>query len=447
MMMMRILTAALVSSLTVQLSFGFQQQTLSHVSRVRMAATPSDEERAAALSNYMAKAHEEKLKAIHAAEAKKEAEIQDLKAQVKALQESKPAGSPASALTMTTTTGDMMDLSKEQLVNKIYQYQTFMKTYVVNAGEEKYRAVKAAEQSAQQKYKLLLGAGAGAAASAPVVLASPELASFASRNAGVAAAAAAGKSRWGDMEAQRAAVNVGASVVAAAPVQALPVPPEVLEADHGLRADGGVGGLTLAERVAMGSKAGGSGSSSSVVAPVAATATATTITITAPATAVLPAYAKRNARVLASAAAGKSRWGAMETEMIQKLGALPASSTAAVAAVTSQPLVVPAEVLEADHGLRADGGVGGLTLAERVAFGAKAGGSVSVVAPAATITNVLPSYTKRNARVVAAQAAGKSRWGPLETERIQKLVSLPAGSTDSPPAAGVNLGARLLAKK
>lgn len=114
---------------------------------------------------------------------------------------------------------------------------------------------------------------------------------------------------------------------------------------------------------------------------------------------------------------------------------------------SEEDIVVPPEVLEADHGLRADGGVGGLTLAERVAFGAKAGGSVSVVAPAATITNVLPSYTKRNARVVAAQAAGKSRWGPLETERIQKLVSLPAGSTDSPPAAGVNLGARLLAKK
>jgi serine O-acetyltransferase len=42
---------------------------------------------------------------------------------------------------------------------------------------------------------------------------------------------------------------------------------------------------------------------------------------------------------------------------------------------SEEDIVVPPEVLEADHGLRADGGVDGPTLAERVALGAKAKGS------------------------------------------------------------------------
>ena len=39
---------------------------------------------------------------------------------------------------------------------------------------------------------------------------------------------------------------------ASAPAAPVPVPPEVEEADHGLRADGGVGGPSLAQRVNLG---------------------------------------------------------------------------------------------------------------------------------------------------------------------------------------------------
>jgi hypothetical protein len=72
---------------------------------------------------------------------------------------------------------------------------------------------------------------------------------------------------------------------------------------------------------------------------------------------------------------------------------------------------------EADHGLRADGGVGGPSLAERVAMGT----AVVSTAPVSHATPVLSSsqdlYLKRNAMVSAAGKAGKSRWGDMEIQR------------------------------
>ena len=60
------------------------------------------------------------------------------------------------------------------------------------------------------------------------------------------AAAAAGKSRWGDLEVQMAQQKAGASSTA--------VSEAVMEADHGLRADGGVSGPSLADRVNLGAQ-------------------------------------------------------------------------------------------------------------------------------------------------------------------------------------------------
>jgi hypothetical protein len=469
-MIMRILTAALVSSLTVQLSFGFQPMStpgrVGVVGSTSMNMAGTDEERAAIMSAYMVKAHEEKIKAVKAAEATKDASMQALKAELEALQKSLPATSSGIASTSTgalATAGseNLMDYSKEELVSKVMQYQNFMKDYIVKAQDQKAKAIKFAEQSVEQKYQLLLGsAGTAAAPSAPLATTGQEPSElFSKRNAAVSAAAAAGKSRWGDMEAQRAGVGAAtASAVngaPAAPAASLVVPKEVLEADHGLRNDGGVGGLTLAERIAQGSRTGGG---SSVVAPAAATTAAP---------AASPLYAKRNAHVMAAAAAGKSRWGSEEVNSIRKLASLPAGTTTSTpmtptqvvsapkaAAVSSGSGVVPKEVQEADHGLRNDGGVGGLTLAERVSMGSRAGGG-GVVAPAtATAAPALisPLYIKRNVRVMAAAAAGKSRWGSEEVNSIKNLVSLPAGSADMPPPNGasfqgrVNLGAQFAKK-
>ena len=117
----------------------------------------------------------------------------------------------------------------------------------------------------------------------------------------------------------------------------------VEDADHGLRADGGVAGPTLADRLNFGEQLlksiGGAGGVS--------------------------LYDKRNANVAAAAKAGKSRWGNMENDRaFEMASSLPAFGG------SSSPVPVPQEVEEADHGLRADGGVGGATLAQRVNLGA-----------------------------------------------------------------------------
>jgi hypothetical protein len=139
-------------------------------------------------------------------------------------------------------------------------------------------------------------------------------------------------------------------------------------------------------------------------------------------------YQERNAKVAASAQAGKSRWGDMESAR-----AAQATSTAPVAqAAPAAPAVrilgpVPPEVEAADHGLRADGGVGGYSLAERVAFGANTASSNGAVAVPATLSPKQVLYQKRNAMVTAAAKAGKSRWGEMEIQRVKSFASaLPA---------------------
>ena len=276
------------------------------------------------------------------------------------------------------TNVDIGDMTKEELATKLISYQQFMAKYIVEAQEQKMKAVLSAEASMKTKYEeqlKMLGAagstssGSSAAEAAPIAKSGgndvPKL--YLERSAKVSAAAKAGKSRWGDMENERAqktasgaaVVNPivakvnGASisgtnekpVVAAspAPVAEVPVPPEVAAADHGLRNDGGVGGPSLAERVNLGMQ---------LFEMNAAT--------TAPASAS-SLYEIRNARIVAAGKAGKSRWGDME---IKKAANLVAASLSP-GATKSSP-----EIEAADHGLRADGGVGGPTLAERVNLGA-----------------------------------------------------------------------------
>lgn len=340
---------------------------------------------------------------------------------------------------------DIATMTKEELANRLVTYQQFMAKYIVEAQEQKMKAIQAAEAKVEAKYadklNLLTGSDSGGpAVTAAAVAATPtttvDTKLFEGRSATVAAAAKAGKSRWGDAEVARAtaaalgavapAVN-GAKVngatapstaksslpviahsgdssgrlyqkrnqmVAAAgaagksrwgeaeiqkateeaakgpslpsssasSAPAITITPEIEAADHGLRNDGGVGGPSLAERVNLGMAIvkGSSSSSSSLVAAKGSTSL----------------YASRNVRVAAAAAAGKSRWGEMENQRSATLaaatGALPSSSSSGggrAVAVLAEPAVVPAEVEAADHGLRADGGVGGPSLAQRVNLG------------------------------------------------------------------------------
>uniref|UniRef100_A0A7S1Z322 Uncharacterized protein n=1 Tax=Trieres chinensis TaxID=1514140 RepID=A0A7S1Z322_TRICV len=326
-------------------------------------ALPTPEESAKALTDYMSKSHEAKLQAVKAAEEKAATEIRGLKSQIEELEIER-----ASSIVQSSPPAALVEGSREDLANKLVAYQKFMADYIVKAQDQKVKAVRAAEEAAEKRFKdqlLLLGGSATAPAAAPA-----ENKVFADRSAKVSAAAKAGKSRWGDSENQKASQKVGVvgtvppnqaapassfetpapEPVVTVPVVEVPVPEEVAAADHGLRADGGVGGLTLAERIHFGANASG--------APAAAVA--------APAASKGPTlFDMRNAKVSAAAAAGKSRWGEREVRKAMDLArALPAAPSTPV-------IEVSPEVQAADHGLRADGGVGGPTLAERVNLGAR----------------------------------------------------------------------------
>lgn len=329
-----------------------------------------------------------------------------------------------------------------ELEAKLSAYQSFISNYIVESHEQKRIAVQQAEAAMAKKYEeKLLALGAISVSPAPIANIAPTVTNelFSSRNAKVSAAAAAGKSRWGDMESQRAASSIGVAVSGA-----VAIPPEVIAADHGLRNDGGVGGPTLTERIAAGANA----SPASITAPTK--------------------YQIRNAMV---AAAGKdSRWGPMEVQKAAGMTVTPISAfkpSKATLAVpvraAASPPVTPELVLEADHGLRNDGGVGGLTLAERLSTGA-----VGLTRP--TITKTRMDYQRRNVKVAAA---GKSsRWGAMEVEKAVNVAAMPLvsaapaskvpselvaaadhglrndGGVGGPTLAErINLGARLMANK
>jgi len=292
--------------------------------QVQCWALPTAEESAQALTDYMAKSHEEKLKAVKVAEEKSKTEIESLKDKIEELE-----SIPSSSAIVNTPPAAVAG-SVEEMSEKLIAYQKFMATYIVNAQEEKIKAIKAAEAAVSKKYEdklstfMLSGSvaeepAAAAATSIVVDENAPGSKIYKERNAKVTAAAKAGKSRWGDQEVQRvsstATTTTTTTTSIAAPATTtkatavstpVPTPPEVTAADHGLRADGGVGGLTLAERVALGAESKANGA----VSPSATTVVNGALS---PMNEMTGYYNKRNTNIAAAAKAGKQyRWGGME---------------------------------------------------------------------------------------------------------------------------------------
>jgi hypothetical protein len=238
------------------------------------------------------------------------------------------------ALAATTQRWDLTQMTKEQLVQKLLSYQQFMAEYIVESQKQKIQAIAAAEHKIKQQYegKLRLLTG-----SANVVDSTPEDTSptFEQRSAKVSAAAAAGKSRWGDRENEKA-----------------------------IQASGSVNGAV---------KANGASAPSSLAAPPSSKDTAS--------------FQKRSAMVTAAGKTGKSRWGEVEVSNASHTSpSLPGKvppppvnpafrvdvpEPPKVKATDGAAVPVPPKVEAADHGLRADGGVGVPSLAERVNFGAQ----------------------------------------------------------------------------
>jgi len=124
---------------------------------IYVANMPSPEDSAKALTEYMAKSHAEKLKAIKIVEDKSKAEIDDLKAQIKELKAA-AASLPANAVVGDSGEGSgTSSLSvEEDLAEKLAAYQTFISKYIVSSQEEKMKAVQAAQESTTSKFETKL---------------------------------------------------------------------------------------------------------------------------------------------------------------------------------------------------------------------------------------------------------------------------------------------------
>ncbi len=241
----------------------------------------------------MTKSHEEKLRAIKSVEDKKNLEISVLKAEIERLKSFAATASAADAAVplpppSSNTENIRNKMGVEEMQSKLESYQSFMAEYIVDSQNQKLAAVKEAESRMEKKFmekieKLLLlnsvsvnGSGSSSSVIASVSSSSTAVATtpapaaavaggeqslFQKRNSYIVQAADANKSRWGSMEIERAK-------------EKLLVQPSIP-----------------------------SSLSSSAIAGAGAGATL---------------FDRRNAQVIASAAAGKSRWGDMEVKRVMK---------------------------------------------------------------------------------------------------------------------------------
>jgi hypothetical protein len=103
----------------------------------------SDDEIAARMTEYLSKAHEDKIRAIADVEAKYKTKIEELEAKIKDLE----SASQSSENTYT------FPATNKDLTEKIRSYQAFISGYIVRAQQDKLLAVRAAEEKLKAKYE------------------------------------------------------------------------------------------------------------------------------------------------------------------------------------------------------------------------------------------------------------------------------------------------------
>lgn len=125
--------------------------TCRHVSSCfqQLQASPSTDE-AAAITEFMARAHEEKIAAIGRVESKYREQMTELQQKVAELE--------AQAAQTTPTSGNSFAFpaTNKDLANKVEAYRKFISDYIVKAQEEKYKAVKTAEEKLKAKYEAII---------------------------------------------------------------------------------------------------------------------------------------------------------------------------------------------------------------------------------------------------------------------------------------------------
>lgn len=290
-------------------------------------AIPTPEESAQALTDYMTKSHEEKLKQMKLLEEKKNVEIDELKRQLVRKETS------------------IENIAIADLTTKLETYQQFLAKYIVKAQEDKARAVREAEITISKKYESKLKAfmlppteGTGSLTTSSSTKMNPE---YQIRSMKVKEAAAVGKSRWGPKEVERSS-SISTEVFDDKNGE---IQHEITPIAQGVSvSDGGENGLTVngvkvqnAEKVLT--------------------------------NAINPnlSYMARNDFIVRAKKSGKqSRWGSEEERK-----AIEFNSQYTLSDGKQTDQIMTPEVAAADHGLRADGGVGGPSLAERVNLGAR----------------------------------------------------------------------------
>lgn len=134
------------------------------MSSLRLAAAiPTAEESAQALTDYMAKAHEEKVRAMKEMETKFKDEIESLKASLAEYESGNNNDGPddgAAAAAVPASAGESnsyaFPATNKDLAEKVRTYQSFLRDYLVNAQIEKLMAVTQAERKVIEKYETII---------------------------------------------------------------------------------------------------------------------------------------------------------------------------------------------------------------------------------------------------------------------------------------------------
>jgi hypothetical protein len=239
------------------------------------------------------------------------------------------------------------------IAQKLVSYQNFMSEYIVNAQNQKLLAIREAELKAEKKFqerleKLLAASTAALQEKSVDATILRESALYEKRNARIAAAAEAGVSRWGSLEVEKA--------------------------------------KELAKN-----------------APVVDESTSDNPQVAAG----FSLFDQRNAKIVAAASAGKSRWGDMEVERAKSSGA---SSTSPVSAAESSLFD------QRNAKIVAASSAGKSRWGDMEVERAKNRSEVSASSQGVAAEHSL--YDQRNAKIVAAASVGKSRWGNMEVERV-----------------------------
>jgi len=284
-----------VKNIEIQAFSLWKVSNVRNVLKMNAALDSIESERAKAMSDYLVKSHEEKLKAVKDIEKKKDAEIQTLKDEIESIKASKKD------LVQIPQVVPRAEGSVEDLATKLAAYQKFMADYVVRAQEQKLLAMKevkaATIKSCEEKYLRLNGAvppnndvpKLESKEKSPIAVKEPTEKLKKNIVEGKAKAAEKAPKKIVEEKVKKPVTDDVKTVTSILNE----IPKEIIDADHGLRSDGGVGGPTLTERVLLGASLGGNDAA-------------------VKAEGENDVYMKRNENVVKSGKAGKSRWGDME---------------------------------------------------------------------------------------------------------------------------------------